>query len=215
MLNFDFFNHRAEVRRALSSRLNHHCMDTLRHQDRKTERSYCTEVVWLIPTNGRRADYSRAEPAISKDLSIQGMALIHNRPVSESPVIVGFPGEHGISFFQCNLEHCSHLGYGFYQIGLCPVKLLSPNQAERNAWETRQRNFRMPKKCLNQAANFPWLRLFSGVPSIGGAFSRLSRRRNRDARRTLELTCRLGFAPPDRDARGADTGAEAVFRGWW
>jgi hypothetical protein len=141
MLNFDFFNQRAEVKRALSSRLNHNCMETLRYQDRKVERSTFSEVVWLIPIHNKQADYRQAQPAVSKDLSVQGMSLIHNAPVDGTPMIVGVPGEHGESFFQCNVEHCSHLGYGFYQIGLFPVKLVSPDMADRNAWENRVAEF--------------------------------------------------------------------------
>lgn len=141
MLNFDSFNQQAQVRRALSSRLNHNCMETLRHQDRKLQRSNYSEVVWLISLEGKRGDYSQAVPAVSKDLSIQGMSLIHNRPLGDSPLIVGVPGNHGISFFKCQVEHCSSLGSGFYQIGLFPMKVLSPNPSEMAAWETRAAEF--------------------------------------------------------------------------
>jgi hypothetical protein len=141
MLNFDFFNQRAEVKRALSSRLNHTTMDTLRYQDRKAQRSNYSEVVWLIPIEGKHPNYAKAVPAVSKDLSIQGLSLIHNAPLTESLLVVGIPGEHGTSFFQCNVEHCSSLGYGFYQIGLFPVKLLTQNMSEMKAWETRTAEF--------------------------------------------------------------------------
>lgn len=141
MLNFDFFNQRAEVKRALSSRLNHTCMDTLRYQDRKAQRSNYSEVVWLVPMDGKQADFSKAVPAVSKDLSIQGLAILHSAPLSESPLVVGIPGEHGTSFFQCNVEHSSALGYGFFQIGLFPVKLVIPSASELKAWETRAAEF--------------------------------------------------------------------------
>jgi hypothetical protein len=116
-------------------------MDTLRYQDRKAQRSNFSEVVWLIPMEGKQASFSKAVPAVSKDLSIQGLAIIHTAPMSESPLVVGIPGEHGTSFFQCNVEHSSALGYGFYQIGLFPVKLLTPHMSEVKAWETRTAQF--------------------------------------------------------------------------
>lgn len=141
MLNFDFFNQRAEVKRALSSRLNHHCMDTLRYQDRQAERSNYSQVVWLIPQDGKRSHYAHAVPAVSKDLSIQGLSLIHTSPVSDSPLVVAVPGEHGMSFFHCNVEHCSSLGFGFFQIGLFPVKVVNPNMSEMQAWESRVAEF--------------------------------------------------------------------------
>ena len=141
MLNFDFFNQQAQVRKALSSRLNHTCMDTLRYQDRKLQRSNFTEVVWVISHDGKRPNYSHAVPAVSKDLSVQGISLIHNSAVTTPLLIVGVPGNHGFNFFQCKVEHCSSLGYGFYQIGLLPVKLISPSTAELQAWEARTAEF--------------------------------------------------------------------------
>jgi hypothetical protein len=142
MLNFDFFNQQAEVRKALSSRLNHSCMETLRYQDRKLQRSHFTEVVWLISLEGKRGDFGQAVPAVSKDLSVQGISLIHTSPITTPLLIVGVPGNHGFNFFQCKVEHCSDLGYGFYQIGLLPVKLLSPSQSEMKAWEARSAAFK-------------------------------------------------------------------------
>ncbi len=141
MLNFEFFSQQAEVKRALSSRLNHNCMETLRYQDRKRHRSHFSEVVWLIPSSSEEPDYRQAVPAVSKDLSIQGISLVHNRPITDSPILIGVPGEHGFNFFECNVEHCSRLGYGFYQIGLFPMKVVSPSTEELKAWQTRTTEF--------------------------------------------------------------------------
>lgn len=116
-------------------------MNGLRYQDRQSERSNYSEVVWLIPLKGKRGDFSQAVPAVSKDLSIQGLSLINNDAVSAPELVVGVPGEHGWSFFHCKLEHCSGLGYGFFQIGLFPVKLVTLNTTDNQNWEKRLQEF--------------------------------------------------------------------------
>ena len=141
MLNFDFFNQQAEVKRALSSRLNHTCMDGLRYQDRKVERSHFSEVVWVVPLVGRKPDFSQSIPVVSKDLSLQGLSLIHSAPLIQSPLIIGVPGHCGPSFFECKVEHCSALGFGFFQVGLFPVKVVSVSLADVKAWEARKTEF--------------------------------------------------------------------------
>jgi len=141
MLNFDFFNHRAEVRKALTSRMNHQCMDGLRHQDRQLERSNFAEVVWLVPLDGKQAEFGKAVPAVSKDISVQGLCLIHTAPLSDAEMVVGVPGQHGVNFFHCKVEHCSSMGYGYYQIGLFPSKVLKLSMSQLMTWESRQAEF--------------------------------------------------------------------------
>lgn len=141
MLNFDFFNQRAEVRRALSGRLNQTCMDGLRYQDRQATRSQYSEVVWMVPLDGKRPQYSASIPAVSNDLSIQGLSLFHTAPLTDSPLVVGIPGQHGMTFFHCDIKHCTSLGYGFYHIGLFPSKVITPDQTQRQAWERRAAEF--------------------------------------------------------------------------
>ncbi len=141
MLNFEFNNPRSDVYRALSSRLNHTCMDGLRHQDRKVQRTNFCEVVWLIPPGDKGYDYSQAVPAVSRDLSVQGFSLIHNAALADSELVVGIPGVHGFNFFHCKVQHCSDLGYGFFQIGLFASKVITPSRSQLTTWEKRAAEF--------------------------------------------------------------------------
>ncbi len=142
MLNFDFFTERSDVYRALSSRLNDQCMDGLRYQDRKVQRSEFCEVIWLVSKKGKGFDYSQAVPAISRDLSIRGLSLVHTAPIAGGELVVAIPGKHGFSFLHCNVQHCSDLGYGFFQIGLYAAKVVTPNMADMTIWEKRKAQFR-------------------------------------------------------------------------
>ena len=116
-------------------------MEGLRYQDRKVQRSEYCEVVWLVPKAGKGFDYSQAVPAVSRDLSIQGLSLVHTAPIADAEFVVGIPGKHGFSFFHCHVQHCSDLGYGFFQIGLFAAKVITPNMADMAIWEKRTSAF--------------------------------------------------------------------------
>ncbi len=142
MLDFDYFNRRKEVQTALTNRVNTVCMDGIRHADRKNERSPFSEVVWLVPTeNNKRGDYSQALPSVSKDISVGGLSLVHSQPITAEQVVAILPGTNGPTFLRCEVEHCTRLGYGFFQVGLRPERVLQAKENERLAWEKRCEEF--------------------------------------------------------------------------
>ena len=142
MLDFEYFNRRKEVQTALTNRVNTVCMDGIRHADRKNQRSPFSEVVWLVPTElNKRGDYSKALPAVSKDISVGGLSLVHNRPLTSDHVIAILPGANGPTFLRCEVEHCTRLGYGFFQIGLRPERVLQAKHQEQIDWEKRCEEF--------------------------------------------------------------------------
>lgn len=142
MFNFDFFKKRSEVSRAMTHRLNHACMEALRYQDRKDDRAAYSQVIWIIPTNGKkRLDFAASVPAVSKDISKEGLSLIHTAAVEGESLLVALPGENGHSFLQCKIEHCTALGYGFFQIGLHPENVANVKYDDMRAWKARCREF--------------------------------------------------------------------------
>lgn len=142
MLDFDFFNQRKSVHRALANRMNTACMDDLRHQDRKNSRSMFSVVVWLVPLkNGKTPSYTVSVPCVSKDISVEGLSLLHTAAVTDKDVLVVLPGEQGHTFLMCEVEHSSDLGYGFHQIGLQPKKVVNPSNAEQKTWQKRCEDF--------------------------------------------------------------------------
>jgi hypothetical protein len=142
MFDFDFFKRRNEVHRALTSRVNSACMEELRHTDRKTSRSVFSEVVWLVPlAGGKTPDYAQAQPTVSKDISVDGLSLLHNRPVEADAVVIVLPGDTGPTFMRCDVEHSTPLGFGFFQVGLRPERVVHVKSADERAWQRRCAEF--------------------------------------------------------------------------
>ena len=142
MFGFLFHRKRQEVHKALATRINHKCVDHVRHASRRASRSPYCEVVWLIPDVPDRSDaFAEMIPVIGKDISTQGMALLHTEAVSAPRVIIGLEGQHGPSFILSSVEHSTPLGYGFYQIGLCPDEVLHVSPGELAQWRNRVREY--------------------------------------------------------------------------
>jgi hypothetical protein len=120
VLGFLFHKKRDEVQRILHGRVNRaHARSIAVENFRGATRGIYTEVIWVIPCrSASRVDYSSVIPAVSKDLSSQGISFVHNRPITEPRAIVGLKDETGPRFLLCTMKHCTDLGYGFYHIGL-------------------------------------------------------------------------------------------------
>ena len=141
MFGFLFHRKRQEVRKALTSRINHKCVDQVRHANRAVTRTAICEVLWLIPDGDLRDGFADMVPAVSKDISPQGIAVIHTEPVTDSRITIGLEGQHGPTFIRANVEHCTSLGYGFYQIGLHPDEVLNVSYGDLSQWQHRLREY--------------------------------------------------------------------------
>jgi len=100
---------------------------------RVQDRSNVSQVVWVVPCDSQaNADYARAFPAVTKDLSPLGIAFFHNACVTESHAIVGLnDGTGDRRFFLCTVKHCTPLEHGFHQIGLSVAKKIAIGPAEK------------------------------------------------------------------------------------
>lgn len=132
MLGFLFHKKRDEVKRILNGRMNRTFLQTLNPEEvRGSRRGAFTEVVWVVPCNDTAtADFASVFPAVTKDLSAQGICLLHYGPITEPRVIIGLRDETDPRFLLCTRTHCTAIGSGFYQIGLHPDEvILIRNQA--------------------------------------------------------------------------------------
>jgi hypothetical protein len=137
---FSFFSHKkvADVQRLLTSRINHSCLSNLDPKARNASRSSFCEVVWLVFVGeNRQPDFTTGIPVVSKDICAQGLALIHTHPVEDERVLVGLQSSTGPGFLNCSVEHCTSLGYGFYQVGLRPEEVTSVSSADLATLEER------------------------------------------------------------------------------
>ncbi len=142
MLGFFHHRKRAEVQRVLAGRINHRCFADLREGGRRAPRSAFSEVLWVIPTNGRgRNDFAAAYPVVGKDISPDGLSLIHTAPITDERMLVALEGHSQPVFLACTREHCTGIGYGFYQIGLCPDEAANVTDAELSLLKGRLQEF--------------------------------------------------------------------------
>jgi len=134
MFNFLPHKRRAAVQTLLTSRVNNACMANLAPGQRNNTRSQFCEVVWVVPMGpAGQPEYSAGFPAVSKDISARGLALINNAPIDDPEFVIGLQSDTGPVFIRCSLEHCTPLGYGFYQIGLHPDNVVSISDEELSA----------------------------------------------------------------------------------
>jgi hypothetical protein len=134
MLSFAFQKSRTQVRRLLQNRMNRNYFKQFRYGQRTDPRSNFCEVVWIIPYgNSGKPEFDRVFPVVTKDSSSEGLSLIHTQPFSADKVLVGLPGvdDGGPTFVRCVPSHSTSLGYGFWQVGLRPERVVELGPVEQ------------------------------------------------------------------------------------
>jgi hypothetical protein len=145
MLSLFFPNKRTAVHRLLANRMNRAVFERLPEKDRRNARSMFSEVVWLIPGAERgRPDFAAAIPAVGKDISPRGVALIHTAPVAGGSVLLALQGLTGTHVLRCTCQHSTALGYGFYQIGLNAEEIVVPSNGDTEQLRRRIAQFAEP-----------------------------------------------------------------------
>ena len=153
MLDFFFHKKRDEVKRVLHGRVNRAHARTLSVANaRSATRGTFTEVIWVVPaTSPEEADYARVFPAVSHDLSTQGVGFIHSAPISEPCVIVGLRDETSPRFIACTKKHSTPLGYGYYHIGLHADEIIQPTADDIEAMCATLERYDSPAESQDRA----------------------------------------------------------------
>ncbi|MEX2286276.1 MAG: hypothetical protein WD648_04245 [Planctomycetaceae bacterium] len=142
MVDFSSQAKRQEVQRVLTSRMNQFCLSNINPRDRGASRAAFCTVVWVIPSSrSGKFDVKHAFPVIGKDISARGLSLVHNAPVIGDPLVIGLHDKTGPCFISCSIEHCTSLGYGFYQIGLRPEEMVTLRDNELDLLNRRLAQF--------------------------------------------------------------------------
>lgn len=130
MFGFVLQKKRDEIRRLLSGRMNREYFRQFRYGDRGAPRGSFCEVVWLIPLaeGSREPICDQAFPVVTKDISHEGLSLIHNAPLEYDRMLVGLWSRTDLKFLLCRCQHSTELGYGFFQIGLHPDEVFHLDQ---------------------------------------------------------------------------------------
>ena len=126
MFGFFFRKKREDVRTLLSRLMNRRYFRQFRYGDRFDSRGSFCETVLVIPydEDNLQPVFEQTFPVVTKDISAEGLALIHNEPISTKRMLIGIEGPHGMPFLLCELQHSTPIGYGFYQIGVHPIEVI-------------------------------------------------------------------------------------------
>ncbi|MDA1017436.1 MAG: hypothetical protein O3A00_23645 [Planctomycetota bacterium] len=134
MFGFIFRKKQDEVRKLLQNRMNRSFLRQFRYGKRIDPRGSFCEVVWIIPYDDavKYPDFTQGYPAVTKDISPEGLSLIHTLPIRAKRVLVALEGASETRFVACTHTHSTNLGYGYYQIGLHPEEVLWLDESELN-----------------------------------------------------------------------------------
>lgn len=124
---FGFFTRRQreEVRRVLSRHMNRDFLKKFRYGKRRDARGSFCQVAWVIPCDPDcEPQFDAAFPAITKDISPEGLSLVHTQPVTAARIVIGLGDDALMSFVSCTLGHTTPMGAGFYQIGMDPQQVI-------------------------------------------------------------------------------------------
>lgn len=126
MFDFLFKRQAVAVRRVLQGRLNRTTMQHLQEGPRKGTRGMFAQVVSLTPYGRDDApDVFASLPVCTKDISEEGLALLAPCDVPVRNVLVGLRDTEVPVFLRCEVEHSTPLGFGFHQVGLHPIEVVS------------------------------------------------------------------------------------------
>ena len=134
MFGFLLRKRQQDVRRLLQGRINRTVARQLDDKARRARRCALCEVAWIIPyPEGSTPDFDGGFPAVTRDVSEEGVSFIHTEPVNDDRLLLGLKNDVETFYVVGPVEHCTPLGYGFYQIGVKPFETMNvdPFEAKR------------------------------------------------------------------------------------
>lgn len=119
MFEFTQAQKRKRVQAVLTARMNQRCMDEMYGGagGRGADRTPYSMALVVIPGSRKNWEYDDAFPALSRDISPNGLAILHTAPL-EGELLVEIPGDNSSNFVRCTVQNCRELGHGYWQTGL-------------------------------------------------------------------------------------------------
>jgi hypothetical protein len=99
-------------------------IEALKEGPRLEGRLNLVVVVLVVPIEKRKPVVSQAFPAVTKEFSTSGVALVLSGPCGLDEVALGFRWEGEITWVRASAKHLSPLGGGFYQLGFRLTEIL-------------------------------------------------------------------------------------------
>lgn len=108
--------------------VNNNCpeMGALIEGPRLENRVNLTVVALVIPVEGKKPLTTKAFPAVTKEFSTSGLAVVLDQPRAMDEAIVGFRWDGEMTFVRAATKHLNPMGGGFYQLGLQMTEIVYP-----------------------------------------------------------------------------------------
>jgi hypothetical protein len=113
-------NKRHEVQNFMLKLINNNCpeLKALRDGPRVERRVNLTVVTLVIPFHEKRPLVERMFPAVTKEFTTLGVAVVLSEPRALEEVILGLHWAGKMCFVRARARHLHAIGAGFYQLGL-------------------------------------------------------------------------------------------------
>ena len=138
MFGFVLRKRQQDVKKLLQGRINRTVASQLDEKARRARRCAMCDVAWIIPfPHGSQPDFEAGFPAVTRDVSEEGLSFIHTEPITGQRLLIGLKNDVETFYIAGPVEHCTSLGYGFYQIGMKPFETIDVDPFEGQRLESR------------------------------------------------------------------------------
>lgn len=117
MIELWFDGRKKRAQAVMTDRVNQRSIEKINGSDRGILRSSFCKVVYLIPRDADEWDLSQAVPVVSRDISVNGLSIVHKQLIDNTRVLIGLPGE-SLKFVAGKIQHSTPLGAGFFHTGI-------------------------------------------------------------------------------------------------
>jgi hypothetical protein len=108
-----------EVQSFMTKLINNNCasLESFNEGPRDERRVRLTVVALLVPVKDDKPIVQRMFPALTKEFSTRGVAIVTNEPRGFDQVVLGIRWEQCMKWIAAKAKYVHPMGAGFYQIG--------------------------------------------------------------------------------------------------
>ena len=108
-----------EIQSFMTKLINNNCasLESFNEGPRDERRVRLTVVALLVPVKDDKPIVQRMFPALTKEFSTRGVAIVTNEPRGFDQVVLGIRWEQCMKWIAAKAKYVHPMGAGFYQIG--------------------------------------------------------------------------------------------------
>jgi hypothetical protein len=115
-----------EIQSFMVKLINNNCasLESFNEGPRDERRVRLTVVILLVPVKDGKPNVERMIPAVTKEFSTRGVAVVTNEPRGFDQVVLGFRCEGYMKWIAAKAKYVHPMGAGFYQAGFLMNRLI-------------------------------------------------------------------------------------------